>query len=98
MPWGIDLGTTNTGVADWDAESGQPRLVELPAVCRDPQGNDPLQAPRMVPTAVHLLEREGLLHRMAAWPLVARHAFFGRVGEIGRPALERNQGIAHASF
>jgi molecular chaperone DnaK (HSP70) len=98
MAWGIDLGTTNTGVAGWDPRSGQPRLVELPAVCRDPGGVDPLGAPRMVPTAVHLLEPIRLRDRIGAWPLVARHAFLGRVGEIGRPALERNQGIASSAF
>ncbi|HXT22672.1 MAG TPA: Hsp70 family protein [Thermoanaerobaculia bacterium] len=97
---GIDLGTTNTGVAGWDAERSQPQLVELPAVCRGPGGNDPLEAPRMVPTVVQLLERERLrlLDRLGAWPPIAPLAFLGRVAEIGRPALERNQGIAHASY
>jgi len=98
MTWGIDLGTTNTGVAGWDPASGQPQLVELPAVCRDPLGVDPLGAPRLVPTAVHLLERGGLLDRLGAWPPIARLAFLGRQAEIGRPAVERNQGIAQAAY
>jgi molecular chaperone DnaK (HSP70) len=98
MALGIDLGTTNTGVASWDASSGQPQLVELPEVCRSPGGDDPLLAPRMVPTAVHLLAEQGLLDRIGAWPPVARHLFLGRRAEIGRPAIERNQGIAHAAF
>jgi molecular chaperone DnaK len=98
MPWGIDLGTTNTGVAGWDAGSGQPRLVDLPAICRNPHGDDPLEAPRLIPTAIHLLPREGLLDRIAAWPPIARHAFFGRVAEIGQPAVARNQGIANAAY
>jgi molecular chaperone DnaK (HSP70) len=98
MAWGIDLGTTNTGVAGWDPDSGQPQLVELPAVCRDPHGDDPLEAPRLVPTAVHVLERDGLLDRIGAWPPIARLAFLGRQAEIGRPAVERNQGIAHAAY
>ena len=99
-PWGIDLGTTNTGVASWDADREEPQLVELPAVCRSPGGSDPLEAPRMVPTVVQLLERDrlGLLDRLGAWPPLAAIAFVGRSAEIGRPALERNQGIAHASF
>jgi len=98
--WGIDLGTTNTGVAGWDADRGEPQLVELPAVCRSPGGNDPLEAPRMVPTVVQLLEadRLRLLDRLGAWPPIAPFAFLGRSAEIGRPALERNQGIAHASY
>ena len=32
--WAIDLGTTNTGVARWDAQGDRPRLVELPDICR----------------------------------------------------------------
>jgi molecular chaperone DnaK (HSP70) len=95
---GIDLGTTNTGVARWDPGSGQPQLVELPAVCRDPQAEDPLQAPRLVPSAVHLLPRSGLRDRIGAWPPVARRVFLGRVAVIGRPAVERNQGIANAAY
>jgi molecular chaperone DnaK len=98
MPLGIDLGTTNTGVAGWDAASGHPQLVALPAVCRDPHGDDPLEAPRLVPSVVHLLERNRLRDRLGAWPPLARHTFVGRWAEIGRPALERNQGIAHAAF
>jgi molecular chaperone DnaK (HSP70) len=98
MAFGIDLGTTNTGVAAWSSDRGQPQLVELPAVCRVPRGDDPLQAPRLVPSAVHLLEGAGWRDRLGAWPPIARHLFLGRVAEIGRPALERNQGIASAAF
>jgi molecular chaperone DnaK (HSP70) len=98
MAWGIDLGTTNTGVAAWDHGSGQPQLVELPAVCRKPGGDDPLEAPRLVPTAVQLLERKGLLERIGTWPPVARHAFLGRLAEIGQPAVDRNQGLANAAY
>jgi molecular chaperone DnaK (HSP70) len=98
MSWGLDLGTTNTAVAAWHVDDGEPRLVALPAVCRDPQGDDPLQAPHMVPTAVQLLAARGLLDRLGAWPPLARRAFLGRVAEIGRPALARNQGIANAVF
>ncbi len=98
MPWGIDLGTTNTGVAGWDEDRGEPQLVELPAVCRSPGGDDPLEAPRLVPSAVYMLGAERLLDRIGAWPPIARHLFLGRQAEIGRPALERNQGIAHAGY
>ena len=33
--WALDLGTTNTGLARWDEASGQPQLVELPAILVD---------------------------------------------------------------
>jgi molecular chaperone DnaK len=98
MGWGLDLGTTNTGVARWDESRGQPQLVELPAVCRAPDRDDPLEAPRLIPSAVHILERPRLLDRLGAWPPVARRLFVGRWGLIGRPALDRNYGVAHAAF
>jgi molecular chaperone DnaK (HSP70) len=96
--WALDLGTTNSGIAQWDATRGQPQLVELADVCRSPQGEDPLEAPRLVPSAVHMLENPSLLDRLGSWPPLARRAFLGRRALIGRPALERNYGVAHPSF
>jgi len=96
--WALDLGTTNSGIACWDDLSGQPRLVELPAICRSPERDDPLEAPRMVPSAVHFLEKPGLLDRLGSWPPLARRFFIGRRALAGRPALERNRDVVHASF
>lgn len=95
--WALDLGTTNSGIARCD-DSGQPQLVELPGVCRDPEQEDPLEAPRMVPSAVHVLERPGLLDRLGSWPPLARRAFVGRRALIGQRALERNRDSAHPAF
>ncbi len=96
--WALDLGTTNSGVARWDDASGQPQLVELSDVCRHPERDDPLEAPRMVPSAVHLLDKPGLLDRVGSWPPLARRIFLGRRALIGRPALERNRDLVHAGF
>jgi molecular chaperone DnaK (HSP70) len=95
--WALDLGTTNSGVARWDAATDQALLVELPDVCRLPDGDDPLEAPRMVPTAVHMLEAPRLIDRVGAWPPL-RSLFLGRTGYIGRQALERNQATPHPAF
>lgn len=96
--WALDLGTTNSGVAFWDDSLGRARLVELPAVCRKPATEDPLEAPRLVPSAVHFLEELGLLDRLGSWPPLARRVFLGRRALIGRPAIERNEGVVHPSF
>lgn len=96
--WALDLGTTNSGVAQWDESLGKPRLIELPAICRKREAADPLEAPRLVPSAVHFLENPGLLDRLGSWPPLARRFFIGRRALIGRPALERNEGGAHPSF
>jgi molecular chaperone DnaK (HSP70) len=96
--WALDLGTTNSGVACWDESQGKPRLVELPAVCRKLDAQDPLEAPRLVPSAVHFLEDLGMLDRLGSWPPLARRFFLGQRALIGRPALERNDGVVHPSF
>lgn len=96
--WALDLGTTNSGIARWDEAAGQPQLVELADVCRKPERDDPLEAPRMVPSAVHLLEKPGVLDRLGSWPPVARRVFLGRRALIGRPALERNRETVHPAF
>jgi molecular chaperone DnaK (HSP70) len=96
--WALDLGTTNSGVACWDEATGKPRLVELPAVCRKLDAKDPLEAPRLVPSAVHFLEKPGLVDRLGSWPPLARRFFMGRRALIGRQALEHNEGVAQPSF
>jgi molecular chaperone DnaK len=96
--WALDLGTTNSGIARWDEASGQASLVELPDVCRLPDANDPLEAPRMVPSAVQFLEQLGFADRIGTWGPLARHVFVGRTAFIGRQALERNQASPHPSF
>ena len=96
--WALDLGTTNSGVARWNHDTQEPQLIELPEVCRLPEGDDPLAAPRMVPSAVHLLDQPRMLDRVGAWPAVARHFLVGRTAYIGRQALERNHASVHHAF
>jgi molecular chaperone DnaK (HSP70) len=96
--WALDLGTTNCGVARWDESLGKPRLLDLPAVCRKLDAKDPLEAPRLVPSAVHFIENPGTLDRLGSWPPLARRFFIGRRALIGRQALERNEGTVHPSF
>lgn len=96
--WALDLGTTNTGLARWDEASGQPQLVELPAICRKPSGDDRLEAPRLVPSVVEVLPPTSLVDRLGTWPPLERLVLLGRTALIGRPALERNQGIADPAF
>jgi molecular chaperone DnaK (HSP70) len=96
--WSLDLGTPNCGVACWDEALGKPRLIELPADCRKLDAKDPLEAPRLVPSAVHFLENPGMLDRLGTWPPLARRFFLGRRALIGRQALERNEGVVHPSF
>lgn len=96
--WAVDLGTTNTGVALWDEALGQPRLLELPAICRQPAGDDPLEAPRLIPSGVQLVEDPGIWDRLGAWRPLARRVFWGRQAFIGRPALDSNREEARSSF
>ncbi len=95
--WAIDFGTTHTRVARWDAAAAAPRLVELPNVCRRPGGDEPLEAPRLVPSATHVLDDPGALARIGRLrPL--RRFLLGREAWIGRPAIERNDGVVLPQF
>ncbi|MFZ5477631.1 MAG: Hsp70 family protein [Myxococcota bacterium] len=95
--WALDLGTTNTAFARWDADARRPELVELPDVCRRPGGKDPLDAPRMVPSAVDALATDAWA-RLGRLPLLREHAFVGTEAHIGRPALEANEAWPHPTF
>jgi molecular chaperone DnaK (HSP70) len=96
--WALDLGTTNSGLARWDDARGQPQLVDLPSICRKPEGREPLEAPRLVPSAVDLVEHPGLLDRLGGWPPIARRWLVGRQAFVGRLALERNYALLRPSF
>lgn len=96
--WAIDLGTTNTGVARWDEASGRPRLLELPAICRQPGGEEHLEAPLLVPSVTQAVEHPDFWSKVGSWPLLSRRFSIGRQAHIGREALELNRGQPRPSF
>ena len=96
--WSIDVGTTNTGLCRWDPEQERATLVVLPEICRDPRGDDPLQAPGVVPSATHMVEEQDVWTRLGRLPFVSRRVFWGRHAIIGRPAVERNLTRIHPAF
>jgi len=96
--WAIDLGNSHTRVARWDAEAGAPRLLELPDICRQPGGGEPLAAPRLIPSATEICTPIDLLTRIGGWPLVRRYWFLGHRAIIGRPAVQRNLGFARTTY
>ena len=95
--WALDLGTTNSGLATWDADARKPRFVELAHLCRNPAGADPMEAPRLVPSATHLQKPTGVLGRLGTWGLF-RKRLWGTHGLIGRPALDLNLGQARREY
>ncbi|MCG8457455.1 MAG: Hsp70 family protein [Holophagales bacterium] len=98
MTWAIDLGNSHTRIARWNPDRELPELVELPTICRVPGGNEPLVAPRLVPTATEVLESRDWRTRLGRWPLVRSLAFLGQRAIVGRPAIERNLALARPDF
>lgn len=91
--WGLDLGTTNSGLARWNAEARRADLVELPRICRREtpvSAEEWLGAPRMVPSCVHALAPT-FSTKIGRWPVVRDLMFLGEEAEIGRPALAKNE-------
>lgn len=96
MAYALDLGTTNSGLARWN--DARPELLKLPTIQRNPDSNDPLHAPRMVPSAVHVFEERGFWDKLGARPWWTRRTLLGRQAWIGREAIDRNQGVPSAAF
>ncbi|MBI5368546.1 MAG: Hsp70 family protein [Planctomycetes bacterium] len=96
--WAMDLGTSNTGLAQWDDREGRPLLLELPALCRKPGASDPLEAPRTVASATHVLDHLDWVSRIGTWPLIRRWFFLGRHALIGRQATDLNRLRVYPSF
>ena len=96
--WALDLGTTNTSVARWDAEADRPRLLGLEKLCRAHPEEDPTEAPRVVPSATEIVADPGLWGRVGSWGPMARHCFWGKLAYIGREALERNDAEIRPGF
>lgn len=91
MAWAIDLGNTNTSVARWDPVESRPKLLELPEICRKKEAADPLEAPRLIPSATLVLENLDWKSRLGARPFFARRFFMGKHAVIGRPAIEMQE-------
>ncbi len=89
--WGLDLGTTNSGLARWNAGARRAELIELPRICRraDALGAEELGAGRMVPSCIVALEPD-LRVKIGRLPLLRDWVFIGEEAEIGRPAHEPN--------
>ncbi|MCB9683262.1 MAG: Hsp70 family protein [Alphaproteobacteria bacterium] len=96
--WAIDLGTSNTAVCRWNDALQRPELVALRAVCRLPDGDDPLQAPRLVPSATHVVDPEDVWSRLGRRPFFRSRFFWGRQAWIGRQAIERNLSAHHPGY
>lgn len=96
--WAIDFGSTNTGIARWSPSESRPRMVELPSICRQPGGEDHLEAPTLVPSAVEAFEELDLWARAGTWAPFAKSFFMGRQAFIGQQALSRNLDAPRPSF
>lgn len=95
--WAIDLGTSNTGIARWDAAARRAEIVQLPHVARAPRPDRPLEPARMVPSMVELLPLD-LAHKVGDWGWVRKNAFVGRQALIGCAAQASNEAWPKPSF
>jgi molecular chaperone DnaK (HSP70) len=95
--WALDLGTTNTVIAHWDADADRPRLVDLAELRRRQATVDRLELPAMVPSVVQIRERVPLVTKLTDWGPGRRWAW-GTLADIGQQALDLNQGRSLAGF
>ena len=82
--WAIDLGNSNTRVARWDPETSSPTLLELPNICREPGGSEPLAAPRLVPSATEIIRNPTWIARLGRSPFISKRWLIGNLAQIGQ--------------
>lgn len=95
--WGLDLGTSNSGLARWNHQAERPEFVLLRDVCRNPQSEDPLEAPRLVASSSFLLEPNGIMAGNGLGAFIRKKTLWGEDTLIGRRAdAENEHGLARA--
>lgn len=95
--WAIDLGTTNSALARWDAERQRADLLELPGIIREDVAGGPIEAPTVVPSATHVVEEADFWTTVGRFKLFQQQ-YWGRHAYIGQEALERNVSTIHPNF
>ena len=96
--WALDLGTTNSVLARWDAERQRPEIVQLKGLSREVHGDDPLATAAVVPSAVHLVEQQNLWATLGRWPVFSDRIQWGRHAYVGEEALKRNISTSYPCF
>lgn len=96
--WALDIGTTNTRLARWDAGRDRPQLVHLSEISWQSAQSDVLEVPRLVPSATRVLEKPSALARLSASGPFAGRVFWGRLAHIGREALEHHAQSGTSGF
>lgn len=96
--WALDLGTTNTTLARWDALREVPEMIHLPDVCREAGPDQKIEVRFAVPSSVFLLPPRTWQDVVGAWAPVQQRIFWGRQALIGRAALERDGGWRREPF
>lgn len=96
--WAIDLGTTNTSVARWDADTGAPCLLVLPGICGVTSGSEPTSMDQHVPSATLVVDVKNPWQRLGRQGWLSRRAFLGRWAWIGQLAIEKSELQRHPAF
>ena len=96
--WGIDLGTTNTGIARWNDADESPQMVDLPKISR--RAGQTLQRDDgfMIPSAVEAFEHLDFWGRFGRWGPISRRFFVGKQALIGWEAIKENQTKPKSSY
>lgn len=97
-PWAIDLGTTNTAIARWNARNQEPELLHLPRICRSGTEGQSLEVRYSVPSSVWLLPGDDWKTRLGKLSWVEPWTFLGQEGLIGQAALEADAGLMRPHF
>lgn len=87
----VDLGTTNTVIAQWNEDIESPEIIKIDGICRGSDNGGEIDDSYTIPSSVYLLKPEEYL----GFPgkLFYRNFKKKTGGLIGREAIERDGGL-----
>ncbi len=96
--WALDFGTTNSVLARWNEEEGQPELQQMHNICREPLENQKINVQYSIPSCVYLLKNQNWKDVIGTWPLIQKYFFIGNQALIGKEALEQDRSTTSHKF
>ena len=88
--WGIDLGTTNTGLACYESDENGPKIVQLDKICRRESHQERRDDSYMIPSSIEVLEKLDFWGRVGKWGPLNNRFRIGQQAIIGQEAINKN--------
>jgi molecular chaperone DnaK (HSP70) len=96
--FGIDIGTTNSGVALWNEKGDCPEMIHLEGVCRNFHEHQEIDLRYSIPSCVFINTNPSWKDRVGKLPFFQKRYFIGKQGLIGQEALQKDASLFRPQF